>query len=59
MFHEKLGTQASASNVIERLAAALAPLVGADAEKARRAAHLCKADLLTEVVGEFPELARA
>ena len=41
---------------IERLAAELAPIVGADVEKARRAARLCKADLLTEVVGEFPEL---
>ena len=34
----------------------LAPLVGADVAKAERAAQLCKADLLTEVVGEFPEL---
>src|SRR5262249_18912544 len=33
-----------------------APIVGADVEKARRAARLAKADLLTEVVGEFPEL---
>src|SRR6202041_3426177 len=41
---------------IERLAAELAPLVGADVEKSRRAARLCKADLLTEAVGEFPEL---
>jgi glycyl-tRNA synthetase beta chain len=31
-------------------------LVGADVEKTKRAAHLCKADLLTEMVGEFPEL---
>ncbi|HEX4238364.1 MAG TPA: glycine--tRNA ligase subunit beta, partial [Xanthobacteraceae bacterium] len=41
---------------IERLAAELAPLVGADVKKAKRAALLCKADLLTEMVGEFPEL---
>src|SRR6202040_426887 len=41
---------------IERLAAELAPRVGADVEKAKRAAQLCKADLLTEMVGEFPEL---
>ena len=34
----------------------LAPIVGADIEKTKRAARLCKADLLTEVVGEFPEL---
>jgi len=56
VFHEKLGTQAERIERIERLAAELAPLVGADVEKAKRAARLCKADLLTEVVGEFPEL---
>jgi glycyl-tRNA synthetase beta chain len=56
VFHEKLGTQAERIERIERLAAKLAPLAGADVEKARRAAQLCKADLLTEVVGEFPEL---
>src|SRR5208283_1892906 len=51
-----LGTQWERIERIERLAAELAPLVGADVEKAERAARLCKADLLTEVVGEFPEL---
>jgi glycyl-tRNA synthetase beta chain len=56
VFHEKLGTQAERIARIERLAGELAPLVGADVEKARRAARLAKADLLTEVVGEFPEL---
>ena len=56
VFHEKLGTQAERIERIERLAGELAPLVGADVEKAKRAARLCKADLLTEVVGEFPEL---
>jgi glycyl-tRNA synthetase beta chain len=56
VFHEKLGTQWERIERIERLAAELAPLVGADAEKTKRAAHLAKADLLTEVVGEFPEL---
>jgi glycyl-tRNA synthetase beta chain len=56
IFHEKLGTQWDRIERIERLAAELAPLVGADVEKAKRAARLCKADLLTEVVGEFPEL---
>jgi glycyl-tRNA synthetase beta chain len=55
VFHEKLGTQAERIARIERLAAEVAPLVGADAEKVKRAAKLCKADLLTEVVGEFPE----
>jgi glycyl-tRNA synthetase beta chain len=56
VFHEKLGTQWDRIERIEKLAAELAPLIGADIEKAKRAAKLCKADLLTEVVGEFPEL---
>src|SRR5882762_9309127 len=56
VFHERLGTQGERIARIERLAAEIAPLVGADVEKAKRAAHLAKADLLTEVVGEFPEL---
>ena len=56
VFHEKLGTQAERIERIEWLAGELAPLVGADVEKAKRAARLCKTDLLTEVVGEFPEL---
>ena len=41
---------------ITALAGELAPLVRADPAKAERAAQLCKADLLTDVVGEFPEL---
>ncbi|MGY4473122.1 glycine--tRNA ligase subunit beta [Bradyrhizobium sp. USDA 3364] len=56
VFHEKLGTQAARIKRIERLAAEIAPLVGADVERTKRAARLAKADLLTEVVGEFPEL---
>jgi glycyl-tRNA synthetase beta chain len=56
VFHEKLGTQAERIARIVALAGELAPLVGADRAKAERAAQLCKADLLTEVVGEFPEL---
>src|SRR6202051_663984 len=56
VFHEKLGTQGERIKRIERLAADIAPLVDADVEKTKRAAHLAKADLLTEVVGEFPEL---
>lgn len=56
VFHEKLGTQAARIKRIERLAAEIAPLVGADIAKTTRAAYLAKADLLTEVVGEFPEV---
>jgi glycyl-tRNA synthetase beta chain len=56
VFHEKLGTQADRIARIVALAGHLSPIVGADAAKAERAAQLCKADLLTEVVGEFPEL---
>ena len=56
IFHEKLGTQAERIARITVLAGELAPLVGADVAKAERAAQLCKTDLLTEVVGEFPEL---
>lgn len=56
VFHEKLGTQAERISRITQLAAELAPLVGADVAKVKRAAQLAKADLLTEVVGEFPEV---
>jgi glycyl-tRNA synthetase beta chain len=56
VFHEDLGTQADRIAWIKALTATLAPSVGADPSKAARAAELCKADLLTEVVGEFPEL---
>ncbi|MDE2285543.1 MAG: glycine--tRNA ligase subunit beta [Hyphomicrobiales bacterium] len=56
VFHEKLGSQWDRIERIERLVGELAPLVDANVEKAKRAARLCKADLLTEVVGEFPEL---
>jgi glycyl-tRNA synthetase beta chain len=56
VFHEKVGTQAERIARIVALAKELAPLVKADSKKAERAAQLCKADLLTEVVGEFPEL---
>ncbi|WP_256749376.1 glycine--tRNA ligase subunit beta [Mesorhizobium sp. Mes31] len=55
-FHAKLGTQGERVERIKRLAEELAPFVGADPALARRAAVLAKADLQTEVVGEFPEL---
>jgi glycyl-tRNA synthetase beta chain len=56
IFHEKLGTQSQRISRIVLLAGHLATIVGADVAKAERAALLCKADLLTDVVGEFPEL---
>jgi glycyl-tRNA synthetase beta chain len=56
VFHAKLGTQFERVQRIQELAAVIAPLVGADVGKAKEAAWLCKADLTTEVVGEFPEL---
>jgi glycyl-tRNA synthetase beta chain len=56
VFHERLGTQAERIARIVALAKELAPLVKADPKKAARAAQLCKTDLLTDVVGEFPEL---
>ena len=56
VFHEKLGTQAERVERIAALARELAPLVKADPDQAERAARLAKADLVTEMVGEFPEL---
>ena len=56
VFHEKLGTQAERIARITALAKELAPPVKTDPKKAERAAQLCKTDLLTDVVGEFPEL---
>jgi glycyl-tRNA synthetase beta chain len=56
IFHEKLGAQGERIKRIEELAIELAEKVGADPVLAARAAHLAKADLATEMVGEFPEL---
>lgn len=56
VFHEKLGTQGERVDRIKALARHIAPLVGADPKDAVRAAELAKADLMTEVVGEFPEV---
>jgi glycyl-tRNA synthetase beta chain len=55
-FHAKLGTQRDRVDRLMRLAGELAPLVGADRALAERAALLCKADLVSGMVGEFPEL---
>ncbi|WP_267358656.1 MULTISPECIES: glycine--tRNA ligase subunit beta [unclassified Methylobacterium] len=56
VFHEKLGTQGERIARIAALAKELALVVGADPALAERAARLAKADLVTEMVGEFPEL---
>lgn len=56
VFHAKLGTQGERVQRIAALAKELAPIVGADPALAERAARLAKADLPTEMVGEFPEL---
>ena len=56
VYHNKLGTQLVRVARIERLAADFASLTGADGNASLRAAHLAKADLTTEMVGEFPEL---
>ncbi len=55
-FHAKLGSQGQRVSRLVELAGAIAPLVGADPAQAQRAALLAKADLLTGMVGEFPEL---
>ena len=56
VFHERLGAQGERVKRIEELAYELAAKVGADPARAARAAHLAKADLVSEMVGEFPEL---
>ncbi len=56
VFHAKLGTQGQRVFRLVRLAGVIAPLVGADKALAERAALLCKADLASGMVGEFPEL---
>jgi glycyl-tRNA synthetase beta chain len=56
VFHEKLGAQGERVARIAALARALAPAVGCVPDLAERAARLAKADLVTEMVGEFPEL---
>lgn len=55
-FHNKLGSQAERIDRIAALAREIAPLVGADAGEAERAARLAKLDLRSSMVGEFPEL---
>jgi glycyl-tRNA synthetase beta chain len=56
VFHNKLGSQLDRVRRITKVATAIAERLGANANHAERAAYLCKADLLTGMVGEFPEL---
>jgi glycyl-tRNA synthetase beta chain len=55
-FHAKLGSQGERIKRIEALAGEIAKTIGADIEKSKLAARLAKADLVTSMVGEFPEL---
>ncbi len=55
-FHDKLGSQGERVRRITALARDIAPMVFADEAQVERAARLAKADLVTEMVGEFPEL---
>jgi glycyl-tRNA synthetase beta chain len=55
-FHANLGSQADRVERIAALAREIAPMVGADADMAEEAARIAKADLRSEMVGEFPEL---
>ncbi|WP_298959494.1 glycine--tRNA ligase subunit beta [uncultured Roseibium sp.] len=55
-FHEKLGSVGDRVNRLMTLSSQLAPIVGADDAKARRGAELAKADLVSQMVFEFPEL---
>ena len=56
VYHAKLGTQAQRTDRVRRLAAGLAAQAGANPQWVERAALLAKTDLLTGMVGEFPEL---
>ncbi|MEX1200349.1 MAG: glycine--tRNA ligase subunit beta [Methylophaga sp.] len=56
VFQNKLGTVYDKSQRVAKLAAVIAEKIGADAAQAQRAGELAKCDLLTEMVGEFPEL---
>ncbi|CAB3781441.1 Glycine--tRNA ligase beta subunit [Paraburkholderia ultramafica] len=56
VYHNKLGSALQRVERVEALAGAIAGLTGADAALAKRGARLAKADLITDMVGEFPEL---
>lgn len=56
VYHNRLGSQLERVQRIQKLAGEIARLLGSDAALTERAAYLCKADLITDMVGEFPEL---
>ncbi|SIT35979.1 glycine tRNA synthetase, beta subunit [Paraburkholderia ribeironis] len=56
VYHNKLGSALQRVERVEALAGAIAGMIGADVALARRGARLAKADLITDMVGEFPEL---
>ena len=56
VYHNKLGTQADRTARLRLVASRIAPMLGVDPALADRAALLAKADLVTDMVGEFPEL---
>lgn len=56
VFQKKLGTLYDKTQRVRRLAAFIAEAVGSDRRLAERAAYLAKCDLLTDMVGEFPDL---
>ena len=56
VYHNKIGSQAQRIDRLQTIAAHIAEQLGADRAAAERAARLAKADLVTEMVGEFPEL---
>ena len=56
VYHNKIGSQAQRIDRLQTIAAHIAEQLGADRATAERAARLAKADLVTEMVGEFPEL---
>lgn len=56
VYHNKIGSQAERIERLQSIAAHIAAALGADRAAAERAARLAKADLVTEMVGEFPEL---
>ena len=56
VYHNQLGTQGERVQRLMKLAGSIARALGADAAHAARAALLAKADLVSDMVGEFPEL---